>query len=228
MYSSDNEANVSTDPTMDKFKPVFKYFKSNDPPPDMSKVLKGTELFEGGKRVVPNVPDMASSSSSKLGLVDPESWEIADLSCQVPGLYMIRNPFTPSGQLRWCLECLRNYARCPPNRTNLKSDTLADGKQWFELVKSTPKLLPKLRWATLGLHHDWDTKVYSKDNVSEFPPELRDLCEFLAEAAGFPGLEAEAAIVNFYPMGSTLSGHVDRSEPNMKAPLVSVSFGKEI
>lgn len=34
--------------------------------------------------------------------------------------------------------------------------------------------------------------------------------------------QAEAAIVNFYHLDSTLSGHKDVSEPNMDSPLLSV------
>ena len=37
---------------------------------------------------------------------------------------------------------------------------------------------------------------------------------------------AEAAIINYYPMDSSLGGHVDYSEPNKNAPLVSISIGQ--
>ena len=37
---------------------------------------------------------------------------------------------------------------------------------------------------------------------------------------------AEAAIINYYPMDSNLGGHVDYSEPNKNAPLVSISIGQ--
>ena len=36
---------------------------------------------------------------------------------------------------------------------------------------------------------------------------------------------AEAAIVNYYPMDATLSGHTDHSEHNLDAPLLSISLG---
>jgi len=38
---------------------------------------------------------------------------------------------------------------------------------------------------------------------------------------------AEAAIVNYYPLGATLAGHTDRSERNMEKPLFSVSLGQD-
>ena len=41
-----------------------------------------------------------------------------------------------------------------------------------------------------------------------------------------PRYMAEAAIVNFYPMTGTLSGHTDHSEHNLAAPLLSISLGQ--
>ena len=50
----------------------------------------------------------------------------------------------------------------------------------FNLLKSSP--VWKLRWSTLGFHHDWDTKVYNTSTKSEFPIELDDLCCILARS----------------------------------------------
>lgn len=36
----------------------------------------------------------------------------------------------------------------------------------------------------------------------------------------------QAAIVNYYPIGTTLAGHTDHSEINLEAPLFSFSFGQ--
>ena len=100
--------------------------------------------------------------------------------------------------------------------------------RWWGQVQSDTKIVDKLRWATLGYHHDWDTKIYSQHG--EFPPDLADLSNDVISQ--FPSLvkgkeyKSEAAIVNYYPMDGTLSGHVDHSEPNKYAPLVSISFGQ--
>lgn len=88
------------------------------------------------------------------------------------------------------------------------------------------KLLPKLRWATQGYHHNWDTKHYSEDSKTEMSKDLCDLTELLANALGFNEFKAEAAIVNYYRMNSTLAGHTDHSEINVEAPLFSISFGQ--
>ena len=95
---------------------------------------------------------------------------------------------------------------------------------WWDSVQSriSSNLIDKLRWSTLGFHHDWDTKVYSDNNVSVFPEELASLSKrILRRVRGFESLDyrPEAAIVNFYPMDSSIGGHTDHSEPNKTAPL---------
>lgn len=58
------------------------------------------------------------------------------------------------------------------------------------------------------------------------PTELSSLTAFLAETLGFKDFKAEAAIINYYRMNSTLAGHTDHSEINLEAPLFSLSFGQ--
>lgn len=58
------------------------------------------------------------------------------------------------------------------------------------------------------------------------PAELSGLTSVLAKVLGFQGFKAEAAIVNYYRMNSTLAGHTDHSEVNVAAPLFSISFGQ--
>ena len=113
----------------------------------------------------------------------------------------------------------------------------------FDVASSgEPGVVDKLRWATLGYHHDWDTKVYSEDDRGEFPADLASLSAGIVKALGGDTLyKAEAAIVNYYPANSCLSGetlvtsdqwlrsslpgHTDHSEINLGAPLVSISLG---
>jgi len=58
------------------------------------------------------------------------------------------------------------------------------------------------------------------------PIELSGLTSILARTLGFSDFKAEAAIVNYYRMNSTLAGHTDHSEMNVTAPLFSISFGQ--
>lgn len=48
----------------------------------------------------------------------------------------------------------------------------------------------------------------------------------MAAACGFQDFQAEAGILNYYRLGSTLGIHVDRSELDHSRPLLSFSFGR--
>ena len=76
----------------------------------------------------------------------------------------------------------------------------------------------KLRWMTLGGQYDWTNKVYPSEPSPAFPPDIKTLVEGI-----FP-MKAEAAIVNLYSPGDTLSLHRDVSE-ECSEPLVSISLG---
>ena len=58
------------------------------------------------------------------------------------------------------------------------------------------------------------------------PEDLEDLTNYFAAVLGFHEFKAEAAIVNYYRMNSTLAGHTDHSEIFLEAPLFSISFGQ--
>lgn len=76
----------------------------------------------------------------------------------------------------------------------------------------------KLRWLTLGGQYDWTLKQYPVENP-RFPADVGAFVQAL-----FPGMKAEAAIVNVYTPGDTLSIHRDVSEDSDKG-LVSISLG---
>lgn len=85
----------------------------------------------------------------------------------------------------------------------------------------TQRLLDKkLRWITLGGQYDWSQKAYPDGPPPAFPPDVKALVEDV-----FP-MNAEAAIVNLYSPGETLSLHRDVSE-ECAQPLVSISLGCE-
>ncbi|KAL2822650.1 hypothetical protein BJX63DRAFT_127300 [Aspergillus granulosus] len=77
----------------------------------------------------------------------------------------------------------------------------------------------KLRWVTLGGQYDWTAKVYPAERPPAFPEDIADLLR-----AAFPETEPEAAILNLYSPGNTLSPHRDVSE-ECDAGLISISFG---
>lgn len=71
----------------------------------------------------------------------------------------------------------------------------------------------------MGGQYDWTQKKYPSERPPTFPQDLADLIEGL-----FPEMKAEAAIVNIYSPGDTLSLHRDVSEESDKG-LVSISLG---
>ena len=84
------------------------------------------------------------------------------------------------------------------------------------------KLRNGLRWTTLGYHHDWNSKIYSEDKKNDFPNDLEAMIASIASVLGFEDFKSEAAIVNFYPLASTLAAHTDHSEVDLISPLFSI------
>lgn len=77
----------------------------------------------------------------------------------------------------------------------------------------------KLRWLTLGGQYDWTAKRYPHEAPPEFPTDIGHLLQQL-----FPDVDAQAAIINFYSPGDTLSVHRDVSE-DCNRGLISISLG---
>ncbi|KAI8075040.1 hypothetical protein BC940DRAFT_363091 [Gongronella butleri] len=99
------------------------------------------------------------------------------------------------------------------------------------------QLLRRCRWVTLGYHYHWQTKTYHLDRAFPMPDLLSSVCASVVRSVqGVAGsnwrntydssqYRAEAGVINYYQYRDTLMGHVDRSELNMDAPLVSISLG---
>ena len=77
----------------------------------------------------------------------------------------------------------------------------------------------KLRWITLGGQYDWTAKTYPEDEPPAFPDDVARLLKAL-----FPQVDPQAAIVNIYSPGDTLSIHRDISE-ECDCDLISISLG---
>ena len=92
----------------------------------------------------------------------------------------------------------------------------------------------RLRWSSIGYHYDWTERRYKQNAKSKFPVELKSLCQALANLVSSRGgkieenlddYEPEAAIVNYYPVGSCMGGHLDDAEQALTKPIVSMSIG---
>jgi alkylated DNA repair protein (DNA oxidative demethylase) len=57
------------------------------------------------------------------------------------------------------------------------------------------------------------------------PEAFRELAGSAATAAGYPGFEPDACLINVYELGTRLSLHRDENEHDLTAPIVSVSLG---
>ncbi|KAJ4299082.1 hypothetical protein N0V90_004326 [Kalmusia sp. IMI 367209] len=77
----------------------------------------------------------------------------------------------------------------------------------------------KMRWMTLGGQYDWTEKRYPDHAPPSFPSDVKELLEDI-----FGETKAEAAIVNLYSPGDTLSVHRDVAESS-DTGLISVSLG---
>ncbi|KAF2396986.1 hypothetical protein EJ06DRAFT_559595 [Trichodelitschia bisporula] len=158
----------------------------------------------------------------------------------VPGLYITPSLLPPAIQTTLLTRLLHRDLSNPVHRTNthLHYTLPSSGTSFFALPRSAPPLPPldaslhkplqygtflrkKLRWVTLGGQYDWTAKRYPSTPPPPFPPDIAALLTGL-----YPALRPEAAIVNFYSPGDTLSLHRDVSE-ECGAGLVSVSVGCE-
>ena len=126
----------------------------------------------------------------------------------------------------------------PPNQTSLDVlygfEKLGIGEKAFS--KKDPQqnifiqdeaFVRRVRWANLGYQYDWTSKLYQQPN-QEFPSELTVLAKKFAEAIGHLDFKPEAGFVNLYQAvlrNDSLTSHIDKSELNMAAPLISLSLG---
>ncbi|CAH1790661.1 unnamed protein product [Owenia fusiformis] len=228
----------------DPFYQRFKYYKCKKPTPDYSQVIDfyRPENIKDIGYAYTTVPlgahmDGLSHQQSMCGLIPPAEWKVYTLD-ELPGFSFIKNPFQPNLHRRILHRCIHDF---PTNRNRcnkLYNDFNLDSIQeniWddsFELMRNDPSLkmkktlMYKLRWVTLGYHHNWDTKEYSPDDVTSFPSDLAQLSKYITNVLGYHTYSPQAAVVNYYRMYSTLAGHQDHSEYDMEAPLLSISFGQ--
>ncbi|KAI8973004.1 hypothetical protein BDB01DRAFT_808318 [Pilobolus umbonatus] len=122
------------------------------------------------------------------------------------------------------------------------------GERYSDIFKShnssyllPAQLIKRQRWITLGYQYHWGTKQYDLDHPISIPPDIASMMKKIAmaiedigcEDASIPWINKykgkeflpEAGIINYYQLQSTLMGHVDKSELNEEAPLISISLG---
>ena len=58
-------------------------------------------------------------------------------------------------------------------------------------------------------HYDWTQKVYDLEYFNEIPIDVKNMCELISKLTNFDKFVAQAGIVNYYHLNSTLSAHQD-------------------
>jgi alkylated DNA repair protein alkB homolog 1 len=125
-----------------------------------------------------------------------------------------------------------------PDTVDMKLEQKASSNTTSELLHPS-ELVRKLRWVSLGYQYNWSEKTYFFDRPIPVPEEAAKLSIAIAktiEGIGYrqddgfrwqnkykgDNYAPEAGIVNYYQLKDTLMAHVDRSELNMEAPLISM------
>eukprot|EP00088_Acartia_fossae_P067790 TRINITY_DN8497_c0_g1_i4.p1 TRINITY_DN8497_c0_g1~~TRINITY_DN8497_c0_g1_i4.p1 ORF type:complete len:362 (-),score=59.68 TRINITY_DN8497_c0_g1_i4:37-1089(-) len=208
-----------------EFKKMFKYYKRKKPLPDLQNVIDpSVHHFKHHFDEIEVYSDKGNKEETELYCQPRGKWKIFSSKLN-PGFFLILNVFSPEDQYYWIRQCLTKYTS---NRYRRNIDAHSNIEDWYShvLADNNKGDIDKLRWSTLGYHHNWDTKVYDESDKGEFPSDLAKLSSHIVQALGYQRYKAEAAIVNYYPENTTLSGHTDHSEHNLSAPLVSISFGQ--
>lgn len=146
----------------------------------------------------------------------------------IVGLSILKNCLPPSVQKTLVRRTLERYMKDPGNKTNLHAHydlPYPEGnKTLLDMETEAPHFIAKnehlhrdltiervlkkkLRWLTLGGQYDWNKKCYPTGDPPPLPPDLYELAHRLA-----PSTDPQAAIINFYSPGDTLSLHRDVSE----------------
>ncbi|CDW56670.1 Alkylated DNA repair protein alkB-like protein 1 [Trichuris trichiura] len=198
------------------FRTVFKHYKALPATQAIAESKEPSHPIDGVFACINLNKDACIVPCEKLQSIglnpNVNSWHAFSVTSN-RGLILIRDAITASGQRYWAKLCLVDFLALP-HRSNV-GDLPCD------------PLLPqsKLRWATFGYHHDWDTKVYS-DSWSPMPSEMIELGLAIGSTLGYPAYRPEASIVNYYMLNSTFCPHVDNSERNLDHPLISISLGQ--
>lgn len=153
------------------------------------------------------------------------------------GLYIYPSLFPPGVQVELLDKLLHRDLSNPDHKTNLHlhydlsdlTSSFFETDPWTVLrpkditvhkpITMQQVLDKKLRWVTLGGQYDWTAKIYPNEIPPQFPGDVADLLH-----AAFPDVDPQAAILNVYSPGDTLSLHRDVSEECDRG-LISVSIG---
>ncbi|KAK5978703.1 hypothetical protein GCK32_010321 [Trichostrongylus colubriformis] len=154
------------------FKKIFKTYKRRVPPPDLSGVLDPSYSNEFGiiNRQLLHSNSLTGSELEQLGLKPLEEWNVKTLKDRL-GLYIIPDVLRDDAVEMW-LRRVFQYAE-PPNVTNLTAHGTSPKSDVLRLAGKS------LRWTTLGVAYNWDTKDYPLSGDA-LPEELVQLADVIS------------------------------------------------
>ena len=142
-----------------KFKELFKHFKRKQPPPSFDEVTdpynnEHWKLFsEQSACHTFKGPEVERCHMNQVS-----QWKIGYLKA-TPGLVVVKNVFSSDDEFFWAEKCLKDYSTATFKRNIDHPSLKINVNDWWEESKKDISLKDKLRWSTLGYHHDWDSKV---------------------------------------------------------------------
>lgn len=161
----------------------------------------------------------------------------------IPGFLVLPGLLSEREQMELLKDCFFNTMQ-PPNNSNLNyhyelpncnlfrecllnqnSPNLKSIQSHIEDASVDNEFLKRVRWFTIGYQYDWTTKEYLLERKNQFPPMIGKVAKEIAGLIGCNNYVPESGVINYYQLKNTLMGHVDRSEKNMHAPLISISLG---
>ncbi|PVV03780.1 hypothetical protein BB560_001725, partial [Smittium megazygosporum] len=138
-------------------------------------------------------------------------------------------------------------SNCNKNKCSAEADKVTVPKNgMYKHDLSASALYSMVRWTTIGKQYNWSTKAYDIDQSFPISDDLKHLTMCIVrsiENAKANNTDcstddqniindyecrkylAEAGVINYYGLDDTLLAHVDRSEENTVAPLISISLG---
>lgn len=219
-----SDSHMSDDPSPATFSTLFnqlKHLRCRQPlshqvvdvrSPEHAHLVEPLEVeLDDGLLVQPELRDVLPS------LTDYQKWRPVCLKSLGPGIVIVPSVLTPESCSQW-FECLLNqYPRC---RKGFRSHVDLES-----VCQNTSNMRQSsLRWLTFGYHYLWTPKVYDMAHPDPVPPQLEATFKAMAGLLGI-NFRPEAGIINYYTCKSRLSPHADVAEPNVSAPLFSLSFG---
>ena len=180
-YQKEKGQNVD-EKSCNKFKEVFKYYKRRQPPPSLDSVLDPHNPEHSDHFT--SVDLVRREESGSLHCCPVREWRVLEVR-QAPGLKVLTGVLGRQDQLYWAHECLEEYSRVDVSRRNIDSLGAVGEGDWWARSHQDKLMVDRLRWATLGYHHDWDTKQYSEGSRGSFPRPLYNLSSSIAASLGW-------------------------------------------